>query len=375
MITRVRAVVALLCTTAALAAACRGRRPTPYVFSLPAGVEPPEIPADNPLTLEKVALGRRLFYDRRLSANATQACADCHRQALAFSDGRPRAIGSTGAEHPRNAPALVNVAYYRSLTWANPELVRLEDQLRQPLFGTTPVEMGAAGREHEILDRLAADRELRARFAAAFPDAPDPVTFDHAIAALASFVRTLISADSPFDRYSRGDASALSPAARRGLALFNGPRTRCAVCHAGVQFSTATTGYSFAAGTPFANIGLYDVDGAGGYPARDRGLYDRTRRGADMGRFRTPGLRNVSVTAPYMHDGSAATLHDVLDVYLAGGREITAGPDAGDGRQSPFKDGRIARLALTDLEQSDLLAFLDSLTDRAFLTDPRFAPP
>ncbi len=334
------------------------------------------MPADNPMTAAKVELGRHLFYDRRLSANRTVSCASCHRQELAFTDGRARAVGSTGELHRRGAMSLANVAYRPALDWAHPERRRLEEQMLRPLLGTEPVEMGLAGLVEETLATLAAEPLYRRLFAAAFPGEADPIRFDNLRRALASFERTLVSGDSPYDRLLfADDRRAMPPAALRGMALFFSERTGCASCHGGLDFS----GPLATAGSPpppveFHNTGLYNLDGRGAYPADDPGLAEHTGRPSDVGRFRAPTLRNVALTAPYMHDGSLPTLEAVVDHYAAGGRNL--GPD---GRRAaapgPLRSDAVRGFEITAGERADLVAFLDSLTDPRFVADPRFADP
>lgn len=344
-------------------------------WDLPAHFAPPVVPEDNPMSAEKVALGRRLFYDTRLSANGTQSCGSCHVQALAFTDGRARGLGSTGEVHPRGAMGLTNVAYNSRLGWANPLLARLEHQALLPLFGETPVEMGMAGLEALLLGRLEGDAVYPAAFAAAFPEDPAP-SVAHVVEAIATFERTLISADSPYDRFVAGDTGALTASAQRGLALFMSERLECFHCHGGFNF----TGSLDHEGLPtpevaFHNTGLYNVDGQGAYPADNPGVLEVSGEPADMGRFKAPTLRNIAVTAPYMHDGSIATLSEVLDHYAAGGRELTSGPHAGDGAASPLKSELLAGFLLSPEEKVDVLHFLEALTDEGFLTDPRFSDP
>jgi cytochrome c peroxidase len=224
------------------------------------------------------------------------------------------------------------------------------------------VEMGLTRGGQEAVRVLSTDPAYRELFAAAFPDDAAPLSMDHLIKAIAAFERTLISGRSPFDRYVFGDdRSALSDSAKRGMALFYSARGGCAQCHSGLNFS-GPLNYEGHAGerASFANTGLYDVDGRGGYPANDRGLIEFTHRAADMGKFRVPTLRNVALTAPYMHDGSVASLEEVIDHYSRGGHS------------RPHQDSRIRPLQLTPAERTDLIAFLHSLTDREFVDDPRF---
>jgi cytochrome c peroxidase len=309
-----------------------------YTWRLPAGMPTPRVPADNPMSEHKVELGRALFYDTRLSADDTQSCATCHQQARAFTDGRTVPVGITGELGRHNAMSLVNVAYNSSSTWAS-NVARLEDQARMPMFGTHPIELGLAD-PTLVEDRLG-------------------LTIDEITGALASFERTIISGDSPFDRFVAGDTAALTAAEQRGLTLFESDRLDCTHCHGGFNLASS---YDTAAMTSpqiqFFNTGLHAT-----YPANDQGLFEVTGNPADIGRFRAPTLRNIALTAPYFHDGSAATLDDVLDHYASGG--------AADPLKSPFITG----FTLTPDERADLLAFLGALTDDSVLTNAAFSAP
>ncbi len=363
------------------------RAPSDYPWELPPGVPPPRLPVGAPMTEARVELGRHLFYDTRLSGNGEQSCATCHIQALAFTDGRPRGLGSTGERHPRSAMSLVNVAYRDALTWGNPTLRSLEEQVLVPLFGTDPVELGLSGHEPRVYAALAASPVYRRLFAAAFPPPPPAdgveggverlVTTDNVALALAAFQRSIVSFRSPYDRYRfHDDETALSAAARRGMRLFFSGRARCGGCHLGHTVSTDLglnlDGGSKAATSPvsdppvflFHNTGLYDLPGPVPYPADNAGKYLHTGDLEDAGQFRIPSLRNVAVTAPYMHDGSIAALGEVLDHYVAGGRA-----------PNPRQSESIRPLSLRDDERRDLIAFLQSLTDEALLRDPRWSDP
>jgi cytochrome c peroxidase len=359
-----------------------GPRPEDRVrglLRLPEHFAEPAIPDYNPLTAEKIALGRRLFYDTRLSGNRTQSCASCHQQRLAFSDGLAVPLGSTGQALLRNSQGLANVAYFSTLTWGNNALLTIEDQILVPLLSDSPIELGIVdGIRAEVLARFDADETYRELFAAAFPDDTSGATINKIRFALASFSRTLISGNSPYDRYYRGDQSALTAQQIRGLKLFNSERMECFHCHTGINLSTSYHDAGTTPGTityPFFNNGLYNVGGDGSYPEGNQGLYELTHDPKDRGRFRPQGLRNVAVTAPYMHDGSIATLREVIQHYARGGRAVPAGPYAGDGSQSPLKSGLVRGFTLTEEETDDVLAFLESLTDSTFLTDPRFSDP
>lgn len=366
----------LLATLGLVASAvvCLPAAPPDWAWELPTGVRPPAVPADTPLTPALVDLGRHLFHDTRLSANGTQACATCHQQARAFTDGRPHGLGATGESHVRNSMSLVNVAYAETLTWAHPTLASLEAQALVPMFGTAPVELGLTEADGRWLDRLAADPVYRRLTSLAFPDTTQ-LAVSHVTRALAAFERSIVSMRSPYDQYHFDrDETAISAAAKRGEVLFHSRPLSCFTCHGGVHFSDAMS-----AGRTrppvFHNTGLYNLPGLFSYPSRDTGLHAKTGRAADVGRFKAPTLRNIAVTGPYMHDGSIATLGDVIDHYADGGRTIAEGPDRGAGHENPLKDEAVRGFWLTTGQRADLLAFLEALTDTALLTDPRYADP
>ncbi|HRD33690.1 MAG TPA: di-heme enzyme [Rhodocyclaceae bacterium] len=336
----------------------------------------PRLPEGESLAAERIELGRHLFYDKRLSGNGTQACGSCHHQDKAFTDGLPVAVGATGERHPRNAQALGNVVYNATLTWANPSLVTLEKQMETPLFGENPVEMGVNDRNRdEVLARIRGDARYPAMFAQVFPGGAEAIDWRNVIAAIASFQRSLIAGNSRYDRFLRGEA-VLAPNEERGRLLFFGERAECFHCHGSFNFNDQVVhAASRVVETPFHNTGLYNIDGAGGFPEPNRGVFELTALPQDMGAFRAPSLRNVEVTGPYMHDGTIATLEDVLSFYAAGGRLITVGPHAGDGRTNPFKSDLIALIDLSPEEQADIVAFLKTLTDHEFLENPKHADP
>lgn len=360
----------------AIAAAGPAARAADWSWALPPHFPEPAVPPDNPMSAAKVALGRHLFYDRRLSGNGTLACAGCHLQARAFTDGRARSPGATGEATQRNTPGLANAAWNATFNWASPGLTAAEQQIVIPLFAEHPVEMGVTdANRREILDRLDREPVYPPLFRAAFPDEGQPLTMANVIKALAAFVRAIVSADSRFDRHVQGRA-AFTAAEQRGMDLFFGEKAECHHCHGSFNFNDQVVRRnSRLLEIVFHNNGLYDVDGRGAYPARDRGLYDQTGRPDDMGSFRAPSLRNVALTAPYMHDGSVATLEAVIDQYARGGRLIEAGPDRGDGRLNPYRSSLIGSIALDDQDKRDLLAFLATLTDETLPTDPGLADP
>jgi len=351
---------------AALAVGTPAAAQTPWVWDLPSWVPRPRVPADNPMSVEKVALGRQLFYDKQLSGNGKGACATCHVQSKAFTDGRKVGVGVTGEKHVRNSMGLANVAYVPVLTWANPLLHSLEQQALVPMFGEHPVELGLAGQEAALFARLKADPRYPPLFQAAFPEAEGAISLRTITQALAAFERSIVSFASPYDRYRYGnEPNAISPAAKRGEALFFSERLECFHCHGGITFSNAVTHERLAfeeAG--FHQTGLYNLDGTGAYPANNPGAIEVTGQPQDMGRFRTPSLRNVAVTAPYMHDGSVPNLDAAIDHYAAGGRA-----------KSAQTDQLIVGFKLSKNERADLIAFLRSLTDQRLLTNPAYGPP
>ena len=376
--------VALACST--LLAACGGGGSTEvkvtaaadgaWAWALPNSFPEPRVPDSNPMSADKVQLGRFLFYDRRLSGNGTQACAGCHVQSQAFTDGKLTAIGSTGEAHPRNAQSIVNVAYNATLTWANPALTDLETQMLVPLFGTRPVEMGLNdANKATVLARLSSDAAYPTMFAQAFGKSADAVSWDHVVKAISAFQRSLISGNSKYDQYLAGKVK-LSEAEERGLNLFFGEKAECFHCHGGFNFNDQVVHKSSRlTETPFHNTGLFNIGGTGAFPEPNRGVFELSDKPSDMGKFRAPSLRNVEVTAPYTHDGSIPTLEAMLDFYAAGGRNIESGPHAGDGRANPNKDPLVARISLNAQERADIVAFLRTLTDHEFLNNPKHADP
>ena len=302
-------------------------------WNLPDGVTPPPVPADNPMSTQKVELGRRLFYDADLSLDGTVSCATCHEQHRAFTEGNRTHPGVGGAPGRRNVMPLANVAYFDPLTWADPNQKTLEAQALVPILGIHPVEMGMTGREEELSRRLSSDQCYRQMFATAFPENGGRIDMGNVTRALAAFERTLLSFNSPYDRFQRGDRTAISAQAARGAELF---RFGCADCHSGPNLTDGKFHPSGRRGDP-------------GDPMVDHGLREITGAAADERQFRTPSLRNVALTGPYMHDGAVPDL--LTAVRTHGG--VTA----------------------SERDIPELVAFLESLTDQGFVTNPDFALP
>ena len=238
--------------------------------------------------------------------------------------------------------------------------------------GDHPIELGL-DRGEQWLTRIASDAAYQRLFSDAFGD-QRPISVDNLVKAIATFERTIVSARSPYDRYHFDrDDSAVSDAAKRGEVLFHSRPLSCFTCHGGVHFSGAMGTARRQMPVVFHNTGLYNLPGSSSYPANNGGLYEVTRDPRDVGKFKAPTLRNIAVTAPYMHDGSIPSLEEAIDHYAAGGRTIGDGPYRGVGRDNPNKSPTIRGFTLTNEQRADLVAFLKSLTDEALLRDPRFA--
>jgi len=373
---RLRNVVAACALAVIAAVAFSGLFTREFQWPLPDGVPLPMVPPDNLMSDEKVALGRHLFHEKRLSVNGATSCATCHVQALAFTDGLARSVGATGELHPRGSMTLVNAAWSGKLTWANHLIDTLEVQALIPMFGEQPIEMGMAGRESTIIEMLREDDYYREAFRTAFAADSDPYSILNTVRALASFVRTITSFDSPYDRFQHGDAGALTDGQVRGMNLFFSERLECFHCHGGFNFTDSSTHADvLVQSVGFHNNGLYNIGATGEYPSDNTGLYDLTGERRDMGRFKAPTLRNIAVTAPYMHDGSIETLSGVIEHYGRGGRIIANGPYAGDGSRNPYRSEFVKGFELSAQERADLIAFLNSLTDASVLANPDYSDP
>ncbi len=347
-----------------------------WQWHLPPSFPTPFVPADNPMTAEKVELGRHLFYDVRLSGNGLQACGTCHLQEKAFTDGLTVAKGSTGELHPRNSQHLANVVYNATITWANPALTSLERQMEVPMFGDNPIELGLNdNNKAEVLQRFQTDSNYQTLFKQAFPQEAQAINYNNIIKAIASFQRTLISGNSRYDQYNQQQAQ-LSDSELRGKNLFFGEKAECFHCHGSFNLNDQVVhAGTRVLETPFHNTGLFNIGGTGDFPFPNRGVFELSGKAQDMGKFRASSLRNIELTAPYMHDGSIATLEQVLDFYAEGGRNITEGVHAGDGRNNPFKSELVTLIDLNAQEKADIVAFLKTLTDNEFIHNPKISDP
>ncbi len=294
------------------------------------------IPKNNPLTKEKVELGKLLFFDKRLSTNNTIACASCHMPSLAFTDGQPVSTGVHRLQGGRSAPASINRLFSSAQFWDG-RAVTLEDQSTGPFV--SPVEHGFANHD-ELVEKLKGIKGYEPLFQKVFQG---PVTKDRIGQAIASFQRTLISGNSPYDRFDYGgEENAISPEAQRGLKLFL-KKARCTRCHSGFNFTDEK----------FHNLGIdWDKEHI------DLGRFTVTKNAEDIGAFKTPTLREIARTAPYMHDGRFATLRQVVDFYDGGGIK------------NPHQDNTIIPLKLTEQEKDDLVEFLHSLNGEGWQMEP-----
>jgi cytochrome c peroxidase len=335
-----------------------------HQVGVPAALTAWVISPPSPLTPARVALGQNLFFDARLSADGTVACATCHDPARAFTDGRPGSVGVHGRVGQRNAPSILNALYNKHQFWDG-RVTTLEQQAALPI--TNPFEMGSASVADGV-SRIAGDKDYQNRFMQAFGRG---VNEQDMLSAIAAYERTLVSFDSPFDRFIAGEASTISDSAKRGWELFN-TKARCQKCHA---LSDNERDVTLFIDNDFHNIGIGILRhrvgplaqqaerelAQGHLPDIDKeaitsdlsvlGRFLVTRKQKDIAAFKTPGLRNVLVTGPYFHDGSMQTLWDVMDHY-----------NKGDGITDPWLDEDMQPLALTEPEIDDIVAFLVSLT-------------
>ncbi|HYL76348.1 MAG TPA: cytochrome c peroxidase [Bryobacteraceae bacterium] len=319
----VRITPALLLLWAASAA----DKPSPTNIAVPLGLAPIVWPADNPYTPDKAELGRLLYFDPRLSADGTVSCATCHSPKYAFTDSMPVSEGIRGQRGTRSAPTIINRAYSLAQFWDG-RAATLEEQAKGPIGN--PIEMGASS---EIcVTKLQAIPGYRAWFLKVF--GTEDFTIDHVAKAIATFERTVLSGNSPFDRYKSGEKKAITPSQIRGMNVFF-KKSKCDKCHDGMNFTT----------NDYHNLGV-GID----KPNPDAGRFAITKNPKDFGAFKTPTLRDIAETPPYMHDGSLKNLKDVVEFYDKGGN------------LNKNLDPDIKPLKLTADEKADLVEFMRALT-------------
>jgi len=313
---------------------------TKYELNLPKGVPPPLIPADNELSQERVALGKMLFFDNILSSDKSISCASCHSQQNSFGDSRTLSLGVNNAIGDRNAMPLINLAWSNSFFWDG-GVPTLELQVLKPLTNHTEMNMDI----EEAVNRLKKNKTYSKLFMKAYGSEPDASTM---VKAIACFERTLISFDSKYDRWRRNNGSGFEDSEIRGFYLFVGGKTHCTSCHSGINFTNNS----------FQNNGLTEL-------YADEGRFKITNDQNDVGKFKVPTLRNIALTAPYMHDGSLKTLEEIVEHYNSGGKlHPNKSPHVHNNDSPP----------LTEVEKTDLINFLKTLTDESFVNNSEFKP-
>lgn len=343
---------------------------------IPASLWKRFIPDDNPVTEERASLGKKLYFDKRLSADGTVSCATCHDPAKAYTDNNPVAIGVNGKRGTRNAPSILNAVFSERLFWDGRE-ISLEDQAKQPLIN--PLEMGMKDYA-SVVARVKADPDYMRRFKQVF--GKEGITIDTIAKAIAAFERTRLSGNSPFDHFIAGDKKALTEAQKRGWELFQG-KAKCIACHVFTPSSPFFTDFKFYnTGVMATQKNSFGPDRQSQSPSNNEeqkernlnllahteglselGRYNVTKQNKDIGAFKTPTLRDVELTAPYMHNGSEKTLLDVAKFYNRGGEA------------NPNLDERIQPLKLTDEEMNNLVEFMRSLTSNDVLREAQLAKP
>ncbi len=321
----------------------------------------------------QISLGRHLFYDQRLSYNNTKSCSSCHDPKFAFTDGYKKSIGIYGDLHQRNSLPLFNITNTKYFTRTDTSKKEVEQQMDNPLFNEHPPEMGIKGHEAEVLNRISKENVYKELLTKAFPN--QKLNFSIIKKSIAAFIKTIQSYNSPYDAYKKGDSTAMSIAAKNGMQLFFSQKLNCGNCHGGENFNIPVFKNKNGETDFYYNIGLYNIDGNGAYPAEDQGVYQHTKNNTDIGRFKVPTLRNLFYTAPYYHDGSESDLGKVIDNYANGGREIASGVNKGNGSLNQYKHTAISGFILTAKEKNDLINFLFSLNDSTLLKNKTYSNP
>lgn len=314
-----------------------------------------------------IKLGHYLFFDNRLSGNHTKSCASCHSPNMAFTDGYRSSVTPFGENVLHNAPSLLNINQYRYFDWANPSANSIAKQIKRPLYARHPIELGLDQHVEDIQQLFSADSIYADLFRRSFPKDKQLYTLAQIEYCIVLYEMQLQSRQSLFDQHK------LDESAQRGEALFRDTRLHCIQCHQLPDFTLASLTTSV--DSVYANIGLYNVANSNAYPIQDAGLILSTKQSQDNGKFKIPSLRNVAITSPYMHDGSVASLAEVIDMYASGGRTIMMGPFKGDGRKNSYKHPLIQGFEISNDEKKDLIHFLESLTDTSYLKNPLFLDP
>ncbi len=309
----------------------------------------------------KAAFGKVLFFSNALSLNNTKSCSSCHDPKFAFSDGYKKSIGIDGYNLNRNAPGLQNISLYPCYTWADSNVKQLQQQIQMPLFNHMPNELGWYNNEANMLQRIASiySKHIQNIYK------KNTISLAEMIDCIVAYERTLISYQSNYDKYLHGDSNALSTDAKKGMQLFYSNKLQCSYCHKSNNLGAKSA-------ADFYNTGLYNIGDSNNYPTKDQGLYNITKQAKDKGKFRVPSLRNVSITAPYTHDGTVATLTEMIDIYSKGGRNVTTGNFKGNGINNIYKSPYVRRFSITNEEKIQLIYFLESLTDSSFINTHKY---
>lgn len=310
----------------------------------------------------KVEIGHRLFFDTRMSFNNTKSCASCHAPEFAFTDGYKTSIGSSGEQVLHNAPSLLNISKHRIFDWANPNNTSLLNQIQRPLYGQHPVELGLNKHLSSFIEILNQDSVYTKYLQQLKLSTYTKVLIEESIVA---YIKELNSQKTAYHKQK------LNIQEQRGMQLFNSDRLKCNSCHGGQYFTVVTETSN--TDSIYINSGLYN--NKNNYPESDNGIRQKTGKGEDDGKFKIPSLINVGITAPYFHDGSAASLLEVISHYEHGGRKIKRAERIENGHKNRLKDKRIGGFKLSAQERSDLVAFLYSLTDTSYLNNPIFTSP
>jgi cytochrome c peroxidase len=318
-----------------------------------------------------IHLGRYLFFDRRLSINNTRSCGTCHNPAFAFTDGYKRSLGAFADLHQRNTQPLFNLSYLKYFTAADSTLHSPLQQMDNPLFNIHPIEMGVKGNEEIILKRIKEDPLYKQLFSKTNSE----ITFENIKLAINDFIFSLKSNNSKYDRFLNGDTSALNISEKRGMQLFFSSELKCSSCHGGVNFSTPNITNEKGDTIYYFNTGLYNIGTMAAYPTYDQGLFELTKNKNDIGKFRVPTLRNLAFTSPFLHDGSSASLNEVINIYTNGGREINEGINKGNGKLSRYKHHLIKGFFISEIDKINLHNFLLSLSDSSFIQNKNYQNP
>ena len=319
------------------------------------------------LLTPKEQLGRYLFFDNRLSINNTKSCASCHNNRFAFTDGYRTSITSLGENVLHNAPSIINSRYYHFLDWAHPAATNFARQIKRPLYGHQPIELGLDLHIESLKVKFENDSLYKHLFEEVYKGTDSIFTLTHIEEAIVAYENRLVSKSSTFDEGLKDSA------AIKGYQLFCSNRLNCVTCHPPPYFTLVANSNKI--DSVYANTGLYNVSNKNEYPEKDNGLFAITHNPADNGKYRIPSLRNVMITMPYMHDGSVNSIEEVIAIYERGGRNVDYGTNKGDGKQNKMKNKLITGFNLTSTERKELLSFLASLTDITIINNPIFKNP